>query len=427
MESEGDRVDGRAGDDGAQRAAGGPPVREGLSLFEPRGRPAVPPDGADGADSGDPGGPDGPGGPGDPDGPGGPGDAGDSDGPSEPPARRRRTRRVLLWTLSVLLVLVVGGCGALFWTAEHYASSVHRIPDAFPTAPESAQPRPVPASGLNLLLVGLDARSDAPTTGSAAKAPVWRAGAARSDTMMLLHLSDDRRSATLVSLPRDTWVQVPGHGEAKLNAAYSWGGPPLMTETVQNLTGIRVDHLAVVDWNGFRALTDAVGGVDITVPRTIEGVGEARAWEAGTHHMDGAQALLYVRERYGLPGGDLDRTKRQQNFLRALMLKVMDSGTLTSPARLGGLLGTVGEVVSVDDRLSNTDLYQLAWSLRSLRADDVRFMNAPFGGFGTRDGQSVVLLDERPAARLWEAMRNDRMAQYFQEHRTGDVLGTDVD
>nr|BEK66205.1 hypothetical protein KPHV_34320 [Kitasatospora purpeofusca] len=399
------------------------PVPSGLSLFEPAAgvRESIP--GASGSAEG-------------------PGDGGeeppdreppDREPPDrepldhEPPARRRRTRRVLLWTLSALLALAVGGCGALWWTAEHYASSVRRIPDAFPTVPETAQPKPVPGSGLNLLLVGLDARSDTPTTGSAAKAPAWQAGAARSDTMMLLHLSDDRSSATLVSLPRDTWVPIPGHGEAKLNAAYSWGGPALMTETVQNLTGIRIDHLAVIDWNGFRALTDAVGGVDITVPRTIEGVGEARAWEAGTHHMDGATALLYVRERYGLPGGDLDRTKRQQNFLRALMLKVMDSGTLTSPSRLGGLLGTVGEVVSVDDRLSNTDLFQLAWGLRSLRADDVRFMNAPFGGFATRGEQSVVLLADHPAAQLWEAIRNDRTDQYFQEHRTGDTLGTDVD
>ncbi|WP_405004789.1 LCP family protein [Kitasatospora purpeofusca] len=385
------------------------PVPSGLSLFEPAegAQESIP--GASGSAEGS-------------------GDGGEEPPPDrEPPTRRRRTRRVLLWTLSALLALAVGGCGALWWTAEHYASSVQRIPDAFPTAPETAQPKPVPGSGLNLLLVGLDARSDTPTTGSAAKAPAWQAGAARSDTMMLLHLSDDRSSATLVSLPRDTWVPVPGHGEAKLNAAYSWGGPALMTETVQNLTGIRIDHLAVIDWNGFRALTDAVGGVDITVPRTIEGVGEARAWEAGTHHMDGATALLYVRERYGLPGGDLDRTKRQQNFLRALMLKVMDSGTLTSPSRLGGLLGTVGEVVSVDDRLSNTDLFQLAWGLRSLRADDVRFMNAPFGGFATRGEQSVVLLADHPAAQLWEAIRNDRTDQYFQEHRTGDTLGTDVD
>ncbi|MFD0528552.1 LCP family protein [Kitasatospora arboriphila] len=245
--------------------------------------------------------------------------------------------------------------------------------------------------------------------------------------MMLLHIAADRRSASIISLARDTLVDVPGHGKAKINAAYSWGGPSLMVETVQNLTGIRIDHIAVIDWNGFRALTDAVGGVDITVPQTIEGRGEARQWDAGTHHMDGAQALLYVRERYGLPNGDLDRSKRQQNFLRALMIQTMDAGTLGSPARLTGLLQAVGEVVSVDDRLSNTDLYELAWSLRGLRPDGVRFMNAPFGGFDSVDGQSVVLLDRAAATTLWEAVRNDRMDQYLAEHSTtSDTLGDSV-
>ncbi len=325
-----------------------------------------------------------------------------------------------------MLVLTGVAVGGVYGAVQHYASSVPRIPHAFPSAPESAQPRAVPGGGLNFLLVGLDARSQGGTTGSSATGPAWQVGAARSDTMMLMHLSDDRRSASLVSLARDTLVDIPGHGRAKLNAAYSWGGPALMTETVQNLTGIRIDHIAVIDWNGFRALTDAVGGVDITIPRTIEAAGDGRQWDAGTHHMDGAQALQYVRERYGLPAGDLDRTKRQQNFLRSLMVKVMSSGTLANPARLTGLLQSVGEVVSVDDRLGNSDLYDLAWSLRSVRADDVRFMNAPFGGFDTVGGQDVVLLDDEAARQLWESMRNDRMTQYFRDHRAGDTLGEDV-
>ncbi|KDN85003.1 LCP family protein [Kitasatospora cheerisanensis] len=341
--------------------------------------------------------------------------------------RRRRGRRLLLWTLAVLLVLFGGGFGALVWTAEHYASSVERIPNAFPTVPASAQPTAVPHSGQTFLLVGLDARADRATTGQDAKAPAWQVGAQRSDTMMLMHISADRKSVSVVSIPRDTWVPVPGHGKAKINAAYSWGGPALMVQTVQDLTHIRIDHLAVIDWNGFRALTDAVGGVDITVPRTIEAKGDAREWTAGTHHMDGAEALLYVRERHGLPNGDLDRTKRQQNFLRALMLRTMNSGTLSSPAKLTGLLGTVGDVVSVDDRLSNSDLYDLAWSLRAVRPDGVHFMNAPFGGFDTVDGQSVVLMDDGAAGVLWDAIRTDRMDDYLAQHRTSaDTLGDNV-
>ncbi|WP_197085282.1 LCP family protein [Saccharothrix sp. ST-888] len=353
----------------------------------------------------------------------------DGSGPADPAGggRRRRTRRVLLWALVALLVVIGGGVGALYWTANHYASSVQRIPNAFPTLPESAQPQAVPHSGMTFLLVGLDARSDVPTTGSEAKGPAWKEGAARSDTMMLMHIAADRRSVSVVSIARDTWVDIPGHGQAKINAAYSWGGPALMVQTVQNLTDIRIDHIAVIDWDGFRSLTDAVGGVDITIPKTIEAVGGARHWDAGTQHMDGDTALQYVRERHGLPNGDLDRTKRQQNFLRALMKQTMNSGTLSSPTRLGGQLQSVGDVVSVDDKLSNSDLYDLAWSMRSLRVGDVSFMNAPFGGFATIDGQAAVKLDREAAAPLWEAMRNDRMSEYLAAHRTsGDVLGDSV-
>ncbi|MEV4560561.1 LCP family protein [Kitasatospora sp. NPDC049285] len=356
-------------------------------------------------------------------------DPGTEDDPveAEPTGARRRGRRLLVWTLAVLLVLFGAGFGLLVWTADHYASSVARIPNAFPSVPASAQPPPVPHAGQTFLLVGLDARADQPTTGQNAKAPAWQVGAQRSDTMMLMHISADRKSVTVVSIPRDTLVPIPGHGKSKINAAYSWGGPALMVQTVQDLTKIRIDHVAVIDWNGFRALTDAIGGVDITIPRTIEAKGDAREWLAGTHHMDGAEALLYVRERHGLPNGDLDRTKRQQNFLRALMLQTMNSGTLSSPARLTGLLQSVGDVVSVDDRLSNTDLYDLAWSLRAVRPDGVHFMNAPFGGFDTVDGQSVVLMDDSSAVLLWEAMRNDKMDDYLAQHRTtADTLGDSV-
>ncbi|GAA1224519.1 LCP family protein [Kitasatospora nipponensis] len=369
-----------------------------------------------------------------------------ADPPDTRRGRRRRARRVLLWALAALLGLTAVGVGGLYWTVDHYMSSVRRIPDAFPTLPASAQPAPVPGSGTTFLLVGLDARSDVPTTGqqastppsgapasgapvsgapvsgAPANGPAWQVGAARSDTMMLLHISADRKSAAVVSIARDTWVNIPGHGMAKINAAYSWGGPALMIQTVQDLTHIHVDHFGVIDWNGFKSLTDAVGGVDITIPQTIEAKGESRGWQAGSYHMDGDEALLYVRERHGLPDGDLDRTKRQQNFLRALLKQTLNSGTLTSPTRLAGLLRSVGDVVSVDSRLSNSDLYDLAWSLRDIRPDGVHYLNAPFAGFDTIDGQDVVQLDTGAAVPLWDAIRNDTMTQYLQNHRV-DSLG----
>ncbi|MFR9754713.1 LCP family protein, partial [Streptomyces sp. TR06-5] len=203
------------------------------------------------------------------------------------PGRRRapRLRKVLVWTLAAALLLLGASAGYGWWRADRAADSVARIPHALPDLPERQQPPP--ADGVTFLLVGLDTRSPVPTTGEAAQAPAWRVGASRSDTMMLFHLSGDRSDATVVSLPRDTWTDIPGHGRAKLNAAYSWGGPALAVRTVQDLTGVRVDHLAVVDWNGFRSLTDAVGGVDVTVARDVPGLGGAPARRAGRHHFDG--------------------------------------------------------------------------------------------------------------------------------------------
>lgn len=324
--------------------------------------------------------------------------------PTGPPPRRRRLwPRVLLGSVAGVLALLLAGAGYAYWRTDQALDSIDRIPDALPSLPEEDQPPGAAGDAEVYLLVGLDAE-ETPEEG-----PAWQAGAARSDTMMLLQLSGDRQTASVVSLPRDTWVDIPGHGDAKLNAAYSWGGPPLMVETVQNLTGIRVDHLAVVDWTGFKELTNAVGGVD------VDG-----------QHMNGEDALTYVRERKSLPGGDFDRTRRQQNFLRALMTQTLSADTLTDPGRLGGLLDAVGDVVSVDDQLSNGDLRGLLWGLRDIRASDVHFMNAPVTGTDMIDGQSVVLLDHEAAQPLWRAMRDDEMATFLTGDQAPAELGDTV-
>lgn len=363
---------------------------------------------------------------------GGNGDGdGDGNGDGEagadpkPAKRRRRGRNVLIGALALLLVGTLAIAGGLWLAVDHYTGSVDRIPNAFPDIPDAKQPEKVKGKGTNFLLVGLDSRSDLPTTGDGAKAPEWRKGAQRSDTMMLLHLPEDRSKAYVVSLPRDSWVPIPGHGEAKLNAAFSWGGPPLLIDTVQRLTDVRVDHLMVIDWSGFKKLTDSVGGVDITIAKDIPQRGGERAWNSGKNHMDGETALAYVRERHGLPNGDLDRTKRQQNFLRSLLNKTLASGTLSNPLKLRKLLDQVTDVVSVDDRLSNGDLRDLVWGMRGVRSDDMVFMNAPVAGFDQIKGQSVVLLDENVTDLLWQAVRTDTMDTYV-DTRSPDQLTSDV-
>ncbi|NJP66480.1 LCP family protein [Streptomyces sp. ventii] len=307
------------------------------------------------------------------------------------------------------------GAGWAYWRTEQSLDSIKRIPQAMPTMPEEQQPQRIEGDSLVFLLVGLDAES-APDTGvgdtevSAEGEPAaWEAGSARSDTMMLLQIPADRSAATLVSLPRDSWVEVPGHGSSKLNAAYSWGGPALMVETVQNLTDLRIDHLAVIDWEGFRELTDAVGGVRVDGER-----------------LDGRDALDYVRERKGLPEGDLDRNRRQQHFLRSLLEQTLSSDTLSSPSRLNGLLNAVGDVVSVDDGLSNGDIRDLAWGLRGLDDDEVRFMNAPVVGTETIGGQSVVILDQEAAEPLWKAMKEDAVGELVERGEAPEDLGEEV-
>lgn len=374
------------------------------------------------------------GGPKEPGKPGEPGEPGDAESlvPDQDPEpgrarRRRRTRRVLYAALVLLCTgaLLIAGTG--WWAYEHYTGRVERIPNAFPTnVPAAAKPPPSKDGSQTFLLVGVDARSDLPTTGKDAEAPEWKPGAQRSDTMMLVHLPADHKHAYVVSLPRDSWVSIPGHGQAKLNAAFSWGGPPLLIDTVQRLTKVKIDHLAVIDWSGFKKLTDAVGGVDITVDKTVSRRnGPGGVWTAGTHHMNGDDALDYVRERYGLPRGDLDRTHRQQNFLRAVLSKMLSGGTFTNPLKLKRTLDQVTSVVSVDDKLSNSDLRGLVWNMRGVSSSDMVFMNAPISGFDTIQKQSVVLLDANGSSELWQAIRNDTMGDYLATN-TVDRLGDKV-
>ncbi|MEU8758778.1 LCP family protein [Streptomyces sp. NPDC048659] len=315
--------------------------------------------------------------------------------------RRPRARTVLLTALTLLVAAVLLTSGVGYWAYEHYTGRVQRIPQTFPTN------APVPAAskgGQNFLLMGLDSRSDVPTTGSDAKGSLWKYGDQRSDAMMLVHIPADHSAAYVVSLPRDSWVDIPGRGRAKLNAAFSWGGPPLLIDTVQRLTDVRVDHFAVIDWNGFRKLTDAVGGVDILMSD-----GERR-------HMNGEQALDYVGERKDLPNGDFDRTHRQQNYLRTVLEKVMSSASLKDPLQLKKTLDIFTATVSVDERFGDGQLRELVWNMRDVRAGDMTFMNAPVKGTGMVGGQSVVHLDTTRAAALWKAYRDDSVGAYVESN-----------
>lgn len=332
--------------------------------------------------------------------------------PEDPPPLLRRPRiRLLLVVVGVAMLLVAGAGGLFLERQRAYDQNIQRIPGAFPAEP--ARPARVPGRAQNWLLVGSDRRADQGTTGQDAEEPLWRYGAQRADTIMLVHLPADRKRIYLVSFPRDAWTPIQGHGNAKLNAAFSFGGPPLLIATMERLTGVRVDHFAILDFEGFRSMTDALGGVTVRVARTVRDPARKVVWPAGSHHLDGARALDFVRQRRNLPGGDLGRIRRQHAFLKALAGQVVDKGTLANPLKLNAFLEASTRSVSVDESLAISGLRSLALQFRSVRASDLVFVTAPVAGTGTEGRQSVVYLDRAKGRRLYQALRTDTVAAYL--------------
>ena len=342
----------------------------------------------------------------------------DHDQSSRPDTRPRGPRgrlliRVLLAVAAAAMLLVVGTAGLFLERQRAYDRNIQRIPGAFPD--EADRPPHAPGRAQNWLLVGSDRRTDRATTGRDTTQPLWRYGAQRADTIMLVHLPADRGRAYLVSFPRDAWVPVQGHGNAKVNAAFSFGGPPLLIATIERLTGVRVDHFAILDFEGFRSMTDALGGVDMQVTRTVWAPAQKVLWPAGTHHLDGARALDFVRQRHNLPGGDLGRIKRQQAFLKALARQVVDGGTLTNPLKLNAFLEAATKSVSADESLTTSTLRSLALQFRSVRPGDLVFLTAPVAGMGAEGRQSVVYLDRAKGQPLYRALRTDAVEGYLAE------------
>ncbi|MBW9210767.1 LCP family protein [Mumia sp. zg.B21] len=338
------------------------------------------------------------------------------------PGGRRTLRRVLIGLVACLLVLALALAGGAWYLQDRLVGQVDRVDDAF----TGLENRP-PAKGdsVNVLLLGTDRRSDEPTTGDDAAAPTWLPGEQRSDSLMVLHIDGDREGASIVSIPRDSWVTIPGHGANKINAAFSFAGPSLAVETVEQLTNLRMDHIAIIDWEGFRALTDELGGVTVTVPEDVYDSARDKTWEAGERRMDGEEALLYVRQRYGLPSGDFDRIKRQQNVIRSLMSQTLSGDTLSSPTKAYGVLSTVTKHLTVDSEWSTGDMRSLVLSMRNLRAGDVTFTTVPVKGTGRKGKQSVVRLDRDKGRELWGAVAEDRATEWVEAN--GGALPRSVD
>ena len=336
----------------------------------------------------------------------GPGPSDDLE-PAAPAApQRRRWRRITLITLLVVALLGGGGliAGGLYYRSIN--SSVERV-DAFDGVPEKSRPQvEVVAKGaMNIMMLGSDSRDPENTGGS------------RSDTIIVAHLSKDRSSAQLISIPRDTWVSVPrskdgqhGGRDAKINAAYAWGGVPLMVQTVEQFTGVRIDHVTMVDFAGFKEIVDALGGVEIDVEKgftTNYSLSGSRTFVQGRQTMDGAAALDYARERHAFADGDFARIRHQQQVIKAILDKAASGGVLTNPGKLNSFVKATSNAVAVDKSLS---LLDLAMELRGLRSGNLAFVTCPVKGTGRVGTESVVFADKARSKTLFDAVRRDSVS-----------------
>lgn len=332
-------------------------------------------------------------------------------GPRPRPGRRRTRRlvKIVLLSMTVLLVVVIGG---IYLTGQRFTGQVHRFAGVFAGLDEASRP-PATASK-TVLLVGSDSLSPAPPAVAGAGEDDDPSAAQRADMITLVRIRPGYTGATVVSVPGDSWVDVPGHGMDKISAGYDSGGPPLLIQTMERLTHIRIDHFAVLDFAGLRAMTDALGGIEVNVtsPVSMEGVSVTR----GQNHLDGAAALAYLRRHAELPDGDLDRVRRRQEIMRALLVKVGANGLLSSPVRGYEFLDTLSRWINVDDSLSDGELASMVWRMRGLGARAITFVAAPVSGQAWEGTRAVARLDSTRAAELWQAVADGDPGRYLRKY-----------
>ena len=329
----------------------------------------------------------------------------------------KSTRAIrIITSLSVAIVLVSSvssfGLGQI-------SSSIARI-DVFNTLDD----RPEKTSKAeNYLLVGSDTREGLTKqqmrelrVGSTATA-----AGGRSDTMLIIHLSKARDRAYIISLPRDSLVVIPEHvsssdkktmipaRKGKLNSAFSYGGAPLLIETIELATSIKIDHYVEVSFAGFAGIVDALGGIEVCTKVDIDDPKSHLVLSAGVHTLDGIEALKYVRTRDFDGRGDIGRMQRQQQFMSAVLNKATSSGTLLNPFKVKNFINASLASVKLDSGLAPDDLLTLAKQMKNLSSGNVRTLTVPLSNPNGRvDGVgSVVIWDEVLGADLWTRVRDD--------------------
>ncbi|TMR28100.1 LytR family transcriptional regulator [Nonomuraea zeae] len=311
------------------------------------------------------------------------------------PRRRPRAKTILVIIAGLLVVLLVAAVGMFFWIDSRLGGIDGALDDY--------DGRVADTPGTNWLLVGSDSRKGL-SAAQRKKLATGRSAGQRTDSMMLLHIPEGSDKPTLVSLPRDSAVTIPGRGRDKLNAAYASGGPKLLVRTVETVTGVHIDHYMEIGFAGFVDIVDAVGGVEINVRADVDDPKAGLRLKKGTQVLNGSQALGYVRTRKGGALPDFERTKRQRQFLGAVVKKAASPGVLINPFTSIPLAMSATDAVAVDSGTGAFDMLSLGLAMGDSPVTTV----VPFGGNEIAGGGTAVKWDRAKALQLFDALKTDK-------------------
>ena len=328
----------------------------------------------------------------------------------------KSARSIRIFTGISIAVLTISAVSALAFTTV--TASIEKI-DAFAGLDKRPEKK---SSAVNYLIVGSDTREG--LTRAEQKelrvGSVKTAAGKRSDTMLLVHVSKARDKAVIISIPRDSYALIPAHKNSagkeisaaysKINSSFNWGGAPLLIQTFEGMSNLKIDHYIEINFVGFARIVDSLGGIEVCTKKDIDDPKSHLVLPAGVHNLNGIEALKYVRTREFDGLGDIGRMQRQQAFMSSVVKKATSLGVLLNPVTMTSFINSALSAVTTDSGLNSSELIVLAKQLKSLSASNVRTLTVPLSdlNYYANGVTASVLWDPVLAPQLWDRLREDR-------------------
>lgn len=324
---------------------------------------------------------------------------------ARPVSKRLRT----ILTVSLVAVLALAGTvgGYAWFLAAQFDAGTTVAEDVITQTPAPVYTSPYEPQ--NILILGSDSRGRLGTDPSAK--------GNRSDVIMVMHISGDRKSVQMMSIPRDTWVQMPCYGKGKANWAMSYGGVPCAIGMVEGFLGIHIDHFVLIDFSGVKELTEILGGVTVNNPKAFTSdtnnyEHRRYTYEKGVITLEGARALAYVRERHAFSDGDVSRVANQQRFVAAVTDKMLSLGLLSNPGKMAQVASAVGKLLIVDEGLNSGWIVRTATELTPFDLSKLRQFTMPIEKSAMVGSQYAILPNKEELAYIKGLWQRDALDGY---------------